>query len=156
MKNLNDSPDESLIDRFSREALERVKVPDVYTHARTHARVSVFWHWALGLEGLGWYRGHRYHHYRTWRRIHDFGGSHGPYATGCPKKFGPRDAFTSRFSARRPLPDLRDLSTSVPRVSLRNRQSFSRSDRLRRLDSPVVVPMSFFVDSNFGPFIPSR
>jgi len=27
--------------------------------------VSVFWHWALGLEGLGWYRGHRYHHYRA-------------------------------------------------------------------------------------------
>lgn len=32
-------------------------------------------------------------------------------ATGCPKKFGPRDVFTSRSSAHRPLPDLRDPST---------------------------------------------
>lgn len=50
--------------------------------------------------------------------------SHGPHAlaTGCPKKFGPRDAFTSRFSARRPLPDLRDPSISSRKVS-RSRKS---------------------------------
>lgn len=50
-----------IVFRIAKRTLERVKVPDVHTYAR----VSVFWHWALGLEGLGWYRGHRCHHYRT-------------------------------------------------------------------------------------------
>lgn len=58
------------------------------------------------------------------RRIHDFGGSHGPraLATSCPKKFGPRDAFTSLSFARHPLPGLRNPSTQSPRLCDRNRK----------------------------------
>lgn len=40
-----------------------------------------FWHWAFGLEGLGWYRGHwcHHHHHHPTAWIHEFGGSRGPH-----------------------------------------------------------------------------
>lgn len=121
-------------------------------HARTHARVSVFWHWALGLEGLGWYRGHRYHHYRTaaadprlWRiawparsrdrlpqkvwaarRVHIA-------LHRAPSSFGPAGPLYFGVAVA-------EVSRAILRV--RNRQSFPRSERLRRFNNLVVVSFS--------------
>lgn len=103
--------------RFSHHTRSREwKLACTRTHVCTHA-CQFFgigcWDWraSVGIEVTGTTTT------EPRRRIHDFGGLHGPHAlaTGCPKKFGPRDAFTSPrasppFSSSGPL---RDSSITV-------------------------------------------
>lgn len=93
-------------------------------------RVSSFWHWAFGLEGLGWYRGHWCHHHPTpW--IHDFGGSRGPH-NWLPQKLwavrGVHFGLLRAATASSSLPDSQE-SLSWPWVPPSTRRIIVETNR---------------------------